>query len=244
MNNRNIARKMMISGITLLAATVGFQAAAQDTAAFEAKLRQLVPETSKIDSIGESAMPGVMEVSINGRTVYAYGAGDYLLLGDAYDVARKVSLADEKRNAAMAEMLKEIKPEDTVVMKGAESKRVITVFTDIDCGYCRKLHNEIPALNAAGVEVRYLAFPRAGVGSNSYKKLVSVWCADDSADAMTAAKRGQDPAPKECANPVAQQYQMGQQAGVTGTPTMILDDGTVIPGYVPAARLTEQLGLK
>jgi len=244
MNNRNTVRNTLVSGAALLASTLGFQAVAQDTAAFEAKLRQLVPATSKIDSISESAMPGVMEVSINGRTVYAYGTGDYLLLGDAYDVARKVSLADEKRNAAMAELLKTVNAEETVVMKGAESKRVITVFTDIDCGYCRKLHNEIPALNAAGVEVRYLAFPRAGVGSNSYKKAVSVWCADDRADAMTQAKNGQDPAPKECANPVASQYQMGQKAGVTGTPTMILDDGTVIPGYVPAARLTQQLGLE
>jgi thiol:disulfide interchange protein DsbC len=115
------------------------------------------------------------------------------------------------------------------------------VFTDIDCGYCRKLHAQMEEYNANGIAINYMAFPRAGIGSRSYEKAVSVWCADDQQAAMTLAKAGSDPDPKQCDNPIAEQYQLGLSMGVSGTPNMMTQSGQLIPGYVPPEQLRERL---
>ena len=117
------------------------------------------------------------------------------------------------------------------------------MFTDIDCGYCQKLHREIPQLTAAGIQVRYLAYPRAGIPSSSYDKYQSVWCNDDQQTALTAAKAGQSVASAECENPIAETFNLGRDVGVRGTPTMVFDDGTVVPGYVQYEQLIARLGL-
>jgi thiol:disulfide interchange protein DsbC len=122
-------------------------------------------------------------------------------------------------------------------------KATISVFTDVDCGYCRKLHLEVPELNARGIEVRYLAFPRQGTTSPSFDKLVSAWCAADRNDAITRLKRGETIPRKSCANPVERQYVLGHQMGVEGTPAIIFEDGSLHPGYAPAADLAKLLGL-
>ena len=115
------------------------------------------------------------------------------------------------------------------------------MFTDIDCGYCRRLHSEIEQLQENGVEVRYAAFPRAGVGSDSYKKYVSVYCAKDQNVTMTLAKAGKMPEPATCDNPVADQYKLGQKLGITGTPTLIFEDGEMQPGYAPWKELLKRM---
>jgi thiol:disulfide interchange protein DsbC len=117
----------------------------------------------------------------------------------------------------------------------------ITVFTDIDCGYCRKLHHEMADYHAKGIRVRYLMFPRSGVNSPSYDKAVSVWCSEDRNDSLTKAKNGKDPAPRTCDNPVQNHMAMGRSIGVQGTPSIVFEDGRVIPGYVPAERLAAML---
>ena len=123
-------------------------------------------------------------------------------------------------------------------------KATINVFTDIDCGFCRKLHKEVPSLNKLGIEVRYLAFPRAGVGSKSYQKAVTAWCADNPLTALTEYKNGVDKQIRECdKNPVAGQYQLGQTLGINGTPAIVLDDGTLVPGYRTADAIAKILGL-
>ena len=122
-----------------------------------------------------------------------------------------------------------------------EVKHTISVFTDIDCGYCRKLHQEMAEYNKHGIKVRYLAYPRAGVGSEAYEKAVSVWCADDRQKAMTAAKTGGELKQKTCDNPVEAQFMLGQQLGISGTPALMLEDGQIFPGYVPADRLITML---
>ena len=123
------------------------------------------------------------------------------------------------------------------------TKATITVFTDIDCGYCRKLHQDVPELNRLGVAVRYLAFPRAGIGSDSYDKAVSVWCADDQQKALTKAKAGKDIEMKTCVNPVAEQYGLVDAFGVTGTPAIFYEDGTLqAGGTCPLSRCLFDLG--
>jgi thiol:disulfide interchange protein DsbC len=113
------------------------------------------------------------------------------------------------------------------------------VFTDTDCGYCQKLHSEVPELNRLGVEVRYVAFPRQGLQSPAYKELVSVWCAKDRQGAMNLAKTRQEVPAAECDNPVAKQYALGQMIGVSGTPAIVLANGKLIPGYQPAPQLAK-----
>ena len=124
-----------------------------------------------------------------------------------------------------------------------EAEYDLTVFTDIDCGYCRKLHAQVEEYNKQGIAIHYMAFPRAGIGSRSYEKAVSVWCADDKQGAMTDAKMGAEPAPDQCDNPVARQYQAGVELGVTGTPALLTASGQLIPGYVPPDKLRERLDL-
>jgi len=124
-----------------------------------------------------------------------------------------------------------------------ERKAVIEVFTDVDCPYCRKLHQEVPKLNQMGVEVRYLAYPRAGVGSPGYDKLVTAWCSTDRRDAITRLKRGEQLPKKTCKNPVAQEYELGHAVGLEGTPAIVLEDGRMLPGYMSATELSQVLGI-
>jgi thiol:disulfide interchange protein DsbC len=117
----------------------------------------------------------------------------------------------------------------------------VSIFTDIDCGFCRRLHAEMAQYNKQGIAVRYLFYPRAGIGSDSYKKAVSVWCADDRQAAMDSAKAGNEVPEKTCENPVEAHYELGQQMRVQGTPAIVLEDGEMVPGYVPPDKLRRAL---
>ena len=134
-------------------------------------------------------------------------------------------------------MLDRVDASDMVVFAPEEPKTHITVFTDVDCGYCRKLHSEVEQLNNLGIEVRYMAFPRGGMQSPAAQVMQSVWCADNRQQAMTSAKQGKTVEEKTCANPVAQEYELGKQLGVQGTPAIFLANGVMIPGYQPAQQL-------
>ena len=122
-------------------------------------------------------------------------------------------------------------------------KGTVTVFTDVDCFYCQKLHKEVPELNRLGIKVRYLAYPRAGLDSESYRKIATAWCAENPQDAITRLKARESLPENVCSqNPVAAHFQLGQQVGVTGTPALLLDDGTLVSGYMPAQQLVERMG--
>lgn len=195
------------------------------------------------EAIAQSQTPGVYVVRINSAVYHATLIDGVLLVGEAFDLERGISLNDEITNQGLREAVSSISPRDMIVFAALEPKRHVTVFTDIDCGYCRRFHREIAVLNAAGLEVRYVAFPRSGVGTASYDKIVTVWCSDDPQKAMTQAKSGVDLDPLSCDNPVAEQYYSGVKGGVQGTPTLVLDDGTVIGGYLPAEQLLARIGL-
>jgi hypothetical protein len=134
-----------------------------------------------------------------------------------------------------------VSSDEMIVFESSAKLRHITVFTDIDCGQCRKLHTQIPVLNASGVDVRYLAFPLGGIGSSGFKKFVSVYCADDPKKALTVAKMGMRQEPADCSNPVENNYALGKRLGVKGTPTIVFDDGTVISGYMSARKLLRRM---
>lgn len=192
-------------------------------------------------SIKETPIKGLYEVTVPPRVFYISANGQYVLAGDLIDLKNGINLTESVRDKARVASIENIGEVNMVVFAPEKVKHTITVFTDIDCGYCRKLHSEIASYNKLGIKVRYLAYPRAGIGSPSYKKAVSVWCADDRKKAMTDAKNGKTLPEKNCENPVATQMALGRNLGVNGTPAIILANGQLYPGYAPADRLIKVL---
>lgn len=203
-------------------------------------IKSMVP-TATIDSIADSAMPGFYEVVMGGNVLYVSADGKYLMQGRVYDVGTKRDLTEAKEAVLRKVKVDEVGNDKRIIFAAKNPKHKVTVFTDIDCGYCRKLHQEMAQYNDLGISVEYLFFPRAGIGSPSFDHAVSVWCAADRNQAMTDAKAGTQVEKKTCANPIAEAYQLGQKVGVTGTPAVIAEDGTMIGGYVPPAGMLERL---
>ncbi len=200
-----------------------------------------------IEHVSASPVPGIYALELGGGTVY-YGTADgrHLFAGDLYELGDDdlVNVTEAGRTEMRKELIAAVPRKDMVIFspKGP-TKAVIDVFTDVDCPYCQKLHQEVPELNRMGVEVRYLAYPRAGIGSKSYDKMVSAWCSDDPNTAITRLKAHKSVPDAHCTNPVAEQYELGQQVGVTGTPSIILEDGRMLPGYLPAKELAKAAGI-
>lgn len=203
----------------------------------------------KISAFKPSGLEGFYKVQLaNGPRLYVSRSGDHLFDGDLYQIGagKLVNLSEQDTASERVALMKELNPKEMIIFapkSPVKTKAVITVYTDVDCGYCQKLHQEVPELNAHGVEVRYMAFPRAGIGSPTYKKLVSAWCADNKQDALTKLKARQSIPEKTCNNPVAKQYDLGKRMGISGTPAILLQDGNLIPGYRPAPDLIKSLGL-
>jgi thiol:disulfide interchange protein DsbC len=157
------------------------------------------------------------------------------------DIDTRADLTDQAKSGIRMALLTDLKRDEQISFAPEKPEYDLLVFTDIDCGYCRKLHNQMAEYNEEGIAIHYMAFPRAGIGSGSYDKFVSVWCADDQQAALTLAKSGGDPEPQKCPNPVAEQYDIGRELGVTGTPALLTPEGILIPGYVPPAQLRQRL---
>ncbi|HHB91831.1 MAG TPA: DsbC family protein [Thioploca sp.] len=201
-------------------------------------------DISKI-KLSTTPIPGLYEAMIGSEIVYISADGNYLIMGDIRDLKTGKNIADSKFSKLRLKALNSLNVRDMVVFAPENgTKHVVHIFTDVDCPYCAKIHKEVPTLNKAGIEVRYLAFPRAGIGSGTYNDMVSVWCAKDRQQAMTDAKEGKEIEKAECNNPVADQYKLGQSIGINGTPALILSDGELIPGYLPAQRLINYINQK
>jgi thiol:disulfide interchange protein DsbC len=214
--------------------------AAPDTAAVKKQLETNMPGI-KIEAINVTPVPGLFEVMVEGQLVYMTQDGRYMVHGDIYDRQTMVNLSDAARSKVRLKALNDIKDSQTIVFGPKKAAHTLTVFTDSSCGFCRKLHQEVPELNKQGVKVRYMLFPRAGLGTPNYRELQSVWCADNQQDAMNKVKAGQSVPPKVCQDPIEQHMDMAQSFGLTGTPYMLTETGAVINGYRPAAQLVEIL---
>lgn len=221
-----------------------------DEASEVAAIRALLNGTQPgmvIEAIAPSPVAGLYEVQIqNGQALYVSSDARFLIPGDLFEAREEglVNLGESRRNELRKQKIAALDEKDMIVFPaaaGAERQAVLTVFTDVDCPYCRKLHGEIAELNAMGVTVRYLAFPRTGLNTETSAKMIATWCADDRQAMFTAAKRGTDVPAADCDSPVEEQYQLGREVGVTGTPALVFDDGTIVPGYVPAATLAQYL---
>ncbi len=206
----------------------------------EVKIRSLVPDAKTI-AISETPIAGILQVQINSDIVYVSDDGKYMLQGEIMDIDSRTNITDQAKSSIRKELLTGLNPTEQISFVPEHPKHEILIFTDIDCGYCRKLHKQIDEYHVQGIAVHYLAYPRAGIGSASYDKFVSVWCADDQKKALTLAKNGENPEPLQCANPVAEQYELGRKVGVTGTPALVTSGGMLIPGYMPPEQLRQRL---
>jgi thiol:disulfide interchange protein DsbC len=229
--------------LSALALSAVFASAQAGEAEVRAGLAKLLPD-AKPDRVAESEVSGLYEVVIGPQILYMSKDGKYLVQGRILDVAGRKDLTEEKQAAARKKAVDAVGEDKMVIFSPKQYRHTVTVFTDIECGYCRKLHGEMQAYQDEGIRVRYLFFPRAGVGSGAYKEAVAVWCADDRQKAMTDAKAGKEIPMKTCDNPVVEHMELGELIGVSGTPAMVLDDGEMLPGYVPAKRLAAMVDAK
>jgi thiol:disulfide interchange protein DsbC len=215
---------------------------AEDVANIKKVLSTLMPQATP-DSIKPAAFPGMYEAIYGPQVIYVSADGRYMLEGDLYDLKNRTNLTETKRRAGRAKVINAIDEKSMIVFAPEKDKvkYVITAFTDVDCGYCRKLHKQIKEYNDLGIEMRYLAYPRSGVNTPSYFKAVSVWCSADRRKAMTEAKSGAKMEKKDCDNPVKAHMAAAKEVGVSGTPTLVLETGQVIPGYVEPKRLLQIL---
>ena len=204
--------------------------------AVQAVIDQIVPGAAP-DLVTPAPVAGLYEVVFGPTVFYVSADGRYLFRGDLVDMRTRTNLTRAREREARREAMARLDDADLVVFSPPSPKYTVTVFTDVDCVYCQRMHRQIEDYLRLGVRVRYAAFPRAGVGSVSYDKIVSVWCADDRLAAMTDAKSGRPVPRRECDNPVSSQFTLGNQMGVRGTPTIILENGELVPGYVPPPQL-------
>ena len=190
--------------------------------------------------VAASPIPGLYEVTMGGLIAYVSADGKYLLSGNVYDLDSQVNLTAARRNAARARALASLREDQMIIFSPDKPKMTVTVFTDVDCGYCRKFHSHINELNRAGVRVRYMLFPRTGPGTESWSKAEAVWCAPDRKDALTRAKRGEAIKAKPCGDSVVQaDYEAGGDFGVEGTPAVFTQTGDYIGGYLTPEELVQ-----
>jgi thiol:disulfide interchange protein DsbC len=189
-----------------------------------------------------SPIAGIYEYVKGADIGYVSADGKYYFGGDLYEIEGQTNLSEQHRSGLRAKMLASVAEKDMIVFSPKDPKYTITVFTDLDCTYCRKLHSEIAEINRLGIKVRYAAFPRTGPGTESWQRAEAVWCAANRGDALTRAKLGQAIAGASCpANPVARQFALGNALGVNGTPGIITSSGRLIGGYEPPRRLLEDV---
>ncbi len=242
-NQNKAARSTTAIAMGWIAGMAIFPALAQDGyAVVEERIRELAPNAESI-AVSETPVEGILQVQIQGDIVYTSSDGRYLFQGRLIDLDTRDDLTEKAKSVQRKELMGGIDSSKQIAFEADKPEYELIVFTDIDCGYCRKLHSQMAEYNEQGIGIRYMSFPRAGIGSNSYSKYVSVWCAEDQKSALTEAKLGNEPEPLQCDNPVAEQYQLGIAMGVTGTPALLMNDGQLIPGYVPPDKLKERLEL-
>ncbi len=249
------ASLLVASSLTLAAPAID-KVLAEASSSIEKELKTL-DSNILIEGIEKTSWDNVYLVKLKGgNLIYASKDGKHLFRGDMLQIGdgQVTNLTETIRNKSTAAELKNLNPKDLIVFPAkGKTKGIVYAFTDVDCGYCRKLHQEVPAMNDLGIEIRYLAFPRGGQQSPAYAKMVEAWCSGDRKQSMSELKSGQETVSKkasdeekkksQCAKLVEDQYQLGLKLGVSGTPAMFLENGQAIPGYRPAADLARMMGI-
>jgi thiol:disulfide interchange protein DsbC len=237
-------KKLIFCLLAVLATTaLGAESAAPDAAAqaaIKAAIAKKFPDIG-VDLVRPSPMKGVYEVVMGAETAYVSADGKFLIAGDMYEIDTRTNLTEAGRQKTRVDALAKLDERDMIVFKPETVKHTITVFTDVDCGYCRKLHSEVKQLTDLGIKVRYLAYPRAGPGTEDWRKMEAVWCSKDRKNAITEAKAGRDVKAEQCSTPVARQFKLGEQMGVRGTPAIFTATGDYIGGYLTPGQMVKEL---
>jgi thiol:disulfide interchange protein DsbC len=237
--------KLILPAVVLLLACSGC-ASAEDTELTKVQktVAKNLPGITP-DMVTRSTAPGLYQVQKGSSFGYVTPDGRYLIQGDMVDLVTGEEITESQRGGARVAVLKGFGPDQTIEFAPKDPKYVVTVFTDIDCGYCRKLHSEIAQYTAQGIAIRYLFYPRSGPNTESFEKAQQVWCSGDRKEALTQAKRGValNVSPR-CPNPIQKQWDAGEALGINATPMMVLADGEIVRGYVPAPQLAARLAAK
>lgn len=242
-------KKSFIAAIALSALVTVFavmdsraDASADEYAAVRAEFAKHIP-TFELESIKPGPVPGLLEIRRGTLVAYLSDDGRYLFQGELIDLVSGTNMTDKAASATRADMLAAASADTMVVFGPEKPTHTVAVFTDIDCGFCRKLHRQIGEYAAEGIEIRYLLYPRSGPGSESWSKAVDVMCAEDQNEAMTLAKSDQPVRSSNCAlaKTVSDSYSLGGEIGLRGTPAIVTDDGTLISGYLPPKELKARL---
>jgi len=241
-------RLSALAGVVAAAIVVGSALGAEPAAKESDKgsdpravIAKKFPEV-KLEDIKPSPVPGIYQVPVGADTAYVSADGRYLIAGDLYEIDSRVNVTEQGRSAARAKLLSKLDDRDMIVFTPPVVKHTITVFTDVECGYCRKLHSQIDQLTKLGIKVRYAAYPRQGPGTSDWHKMEQVWCSKDRQTAITQAKLGQAVQTPNCgATPVGKQFQMGEDLGVRGTPAIFTRSGDYIGGYLAPEELVKQI---
>jgi thiol:disulfide interchange protein DsbC len=209
------------------------------------KLSQIIPAELEIDSIQRSEVENFYEIELSDNSFFYVGENaQYLFLGDIYKLGENelINISQQKKFSSSQEMLKKINPESLISFTPELIKYKIYVFTDVDCGFCRKFHNQIGAYLNEGIQINYLAFPRSGVESETYKKMTTAWCSDDRQKVLTGLKNDEVFDQIDCVdNPIKEHYQLAKSIDIQGTPTIISSTGLTIPGFIEAKEIVEYL---
>lgn len=241
-------RRMLLC-LVLMGFAATAAAATSGPDAVKAALKRMAPGAT-VGDVAEAPLPGFYQAMVGGRMVYVSADGNWIMDGKLYDAAKRVDLTEDSMRDVRRAALAKVPESKRIVYAPDHPAYTVTVFTDLDCGFCRAFHRHIKAFNAEGIAVEYLFWPRTGIKAypsgkptDSYLKAVSVWCADDRKAAFDAAKAGKDIPRADCSNPVADQYHLGERIGIDGTPTVIAADGTLLGGYMTPKQLLTALKL-
>ena len=236
---------VLLAGILLSAAVQ-----AQTGSSLREKLDIAIVRASgnqlQITAITPTPLANVYQVELNtGEILYSDASGDYLFAGDMYQTTGTglLNMTAGIRQARNVEKIADIPEDEMIIFTPEETRATLTVFTDVDCTFCRKLHGDMDKILAQGIEIRYLAYPRGGERATSFDKMISVWCSDDRQKTLTQAKNGQNLPQGECDSPVLEHYALGNAIGISGTPALIFPDGRVVPGYMDVENLVALLRL-
>ena len=208
------------------------------------KISKILPTGLPINFIEESSMPDFYVVNVaNNQILYVSKDFKFVLAGEviALNDGEITSLNDIYENKFIKNIISSIKPNESIDFVSSNERFKLKIFTDVSCSYCRLLHSEIDQYLSNGITINYLAFPRDGLDSEVYKDMVSIWCSLDPKDSLNKLKKGENIESKNCKNPVEEHFRKGSLIGITGTPTIILEDGTKFSGYIPANELIKIL---
>ena len=220
--------------------------AKSDEQLISSKINEVLPEGMSVQSVKKSQLENIYIVDIGDlQPIYASKNGEFFFYGELYAINQnrlKNTTKDEINLKRKSILDLALTKSDFISFKSNNEKYKVTIFTDVDCGYCRKFHNEINDFNNLGITVNYVAFPRSGLASDSYNKVVTAWCSADPKDTLTKMKQGEDLQISLCQDhPVEKHFLLGQKIGITGTPAIIKSNGELLPGYLPPEELLTRL---